>query len=306
MFPHMSTTDNAIQFGSAKPSVFIGSSTRGLPVARRLKELLARTARCRVWDRGVFGLGMGTLEALVKATRQYDFAILVLTPDDIASKKGVRLFLPRDNVVFELGLFMGTLGKDRTFILLQQQKDRIALPSDLNGITTAEFTGQDLRSASEKLREAIAREVSGINLTGQWYSSYQRLDPPIGKWVRDKTMVTAVPPQKLRFRNFDDPIGSKYEAVGELTGKNEIVGVWRETQEGATARGTFHLYTDWYGQKLYGVCTGPTSNGAHVYSGWVLVRDPNRLLEARRELRRANLVWSGSAEKVRYAKKLKP
>lgn len=241
---------------------------------------------------------MGTLEALVRATRQYDFAILVLTPDDIARKKGVRLFLPRDNVVFELGLFMGTLGRDRTFILLKQQKDRIALPSDLDGITTAKFTGKDLRSASEKLREAITREVSGVNLTGQWYSSYQRHDPPVGKWVRDKTIVTAIPPQKLGFRNYDDPIGSKYEAVGEITGENEIVGVWRETLCGATARGSFHLYTDWFGHKLYGVCSGPASNGAHVYSGWVLVREPNRLIEARRELCRANLVWGSTRHKV--------
>jgi len=103
-----------------------------------------------------------------------------------------------------------------------------------------------------------------------------------------------VPPQKLSIRNYDDPIGSTYEAVGEMRGENEIVGIWRETLHGATAHGTFHLYIDRFGHKLYGVCSGPASNGQHVYSGWLLVREPNKLNQARRELSSANLI-GGSA-----------
>ena len=103
---------------------------------------------------------MGTLETLVKAKRQYDFAILVLTPDDLANKKGAQLFLPRDNVVFELGLFMGALGKDRTFILLKK-KEQIGLRSDLAGITTAELCGNEPRPACETLRQAMNRAARG-------------------------------------------------------------------------------------------------------------------------------------------------
>ena len=115
-------------------------------------------------------------------------------------------------------------------------------------------------------------------------------DPPLGKWIKDKTVVRAMPPQKLSFRNYDDPIGSTYEAVGEMSGENGIVGVWRETLHGATAHGKFHLYIDRFGQKAYGVCTGPTSNGQHVYRGWLLVRERNKLNEARS----ANLVGGSS------------
>ena len=275
---------SSFKFAPLRPTVFIGSSTKGLPIARKLSGLLARAARCRVWDRGVFGIGMGTLEALVKATREHDFAILVLTADDLSNKKGLHLFLPRDNVVFELGLFMGALGKDRTFIVLKKQKGQISLPSDLDGITRADTTGKDLKVACDKIRQAMASATSRIDLTGRWYSAYQTHDKPVGRWITDTTEVRSRPPARLRFK------GSTYEAIGEFSVDTEIIGVWRQTQSGASARGTFHLYVDRFGYKLYGVCTGPTSQGQNVYSGWVMVRDEKKLLEGQRELSKAMLV----------------
>jgi len=272
-----------------KPKVFIGSSTKGLWAANKLRRCLSRTAVCTVWTQGVFGLGVGTLEALVKATRKYDFAILVLTPDDLATKKGVRMNIPRDNVIFELGLFMGALSKERTFIVLRKG---IALPSDLDGITRTFFSGKDLKKACEDIKRAMRGAPEQTrNLTGQWYSSYQRHDPPIGQWIEDMTRVRTKSPGKLSFENHNNPVESTYKALGEFTGNNEIVGVWQETVGEATASGTFHLYMAPFGRKLYGICTGPGVSNEHIYSGWVLVRDdPAKLKEARQELTRAMLV----------------
>lgn len=275
----------------AKPTVFIGSSSKGLWVAKRLRRCLAHTARCTIWTQGVFGLAEGTLESLVKATKKYDFAVLVLTPDDLAKKQGKKRSIPRDNVIFELGLFMGALGKERTFIVQSRHK-LITLPSDLDGITRAEFSGEDLKEACTKLQRAMHSAPSRVRqLTGHWYSSYQRHDSPVGQWVEDMTEVQSKPPGKLSFKNYKNPVDSTYDAVGELSGEKEIVGIWRETVEGAHASGTFHLYIDPFGRKLYGVCTGPSVSGEHLYSGWILVRDdPAKLKEARRELTRAMLV----------------
>jgi hypothetical protein len=274
-----------------KPTVFIGSSSDGLPVARKLAKRLARIARCKVWTRGVFGLGQGTLEALVQATRDHDFAILVLTPDDLRDNGGQTKIIPRDNVIFELGLFMGALGKDRTFIVQSRDKS-IALPTDLDGITRAEFAGDDLSETYQKIVEAMRWAPTRIlSLTGIWHSSYQRHDPRIGDWIEDMTEVQLKPPGKLSFRNYHDPVGSEYEGIGELRNDKEIVGVWKETQPGAYASGSFQLYIAPFGRGLYGVCTGPNVRGQNIYSGWVLVRDDaSKLSDARRELSKAMLV----------------
>ncbi len=123
----------------SKPSVFVGSSTEGLAVAKKLQIHLAACAEVTIWSQGVFGLlSGGTLETLVDVATKYDFAVLVLTPDDTALIRGVEHNTPRDNVLFELGLFMGSLGRNRTFILACDARD-FKLPSDLAGVTAAMY-----------------------------------------------------------------------------------------------------------------------------------------------------------------------
>ena len=91
-----------------------------------------------LWNQGVFGLSRGNLENIANAASQYDYAVLVLTPDDVVTKRARVENSPRDNVLFELGLFMGKLGKERTFIVYC--KDRpLELPSDLAGVACATY-----------------------------------------------------------------------------------------------------------------------------------------------------------------------
>ena len=275
-----------------KPTVFVGSSTKGLPVAKKLRKFLARTATCKIWNMaGQFGLGEYTLETLIKKTKEHDFAVMVLTNDDVLEQQGANTFVPRANVVFELGLFMGVLGKERTFIVHDK---RIAMPSDLDGITRCDFLESDLINACRKLKEAITCVPErGRDLDGTWFSAYQRHDDEVGRWARDTVEIKTISPGKLVFRNALDSAGSNYKAIGHFEGQNEIVGVWYETLDTAHGRGTFHLYKDPYFPKMYGVCTGPTTKGQPVYSGWILVRDgPEKLSHARRNLLEAMLVNS--------------
>src|SRR6187402_775414 len=66
---------------------------------------------------------------------------------------------PRDNVVFEAGLFGGVLGMRRTFIL---HATGSKLPSDLLGLTCVRYgdaaTAAEMRVMNEKLRKAIETE----------------------------------------------------------------------------------------------------------------------------------------------------
>lgn len=45
----------------------------------------------------------------------------------------------RDNVIFELGLFVGHIGKDRCFILIPDNSDELRIPTDLIGMTSVEY-----------------------------------------------------------------------------------------------------------------------------------------------------------------------
>ncbi|HEX8831671.1 MAG TPA: nucleotide-binding protein [Longimicrobium sp.] len=120
-----------------KPSLFIGSSREGLSVAQALQTALQDVAEVTIWNQGFFGLTHGTLETLVNALERFDFAVLVATPDDLVIHGDEPALGPRDNILFELGLFMGRLGRSRTFVLADPEVVR--LPTDLAGVTIAKY-----------------------------------------------------------------------------------------------------------------------------------------------------------------------
>ena len=122
----------------SKSSIFIGSSTEGLEIARAIQFQLSDDTEATIWTEGFFELGRATLETLVNSIERFDFAIIVLTPDDLILSKNASSMRPRDNVMFELGLFMGRLGRSRTFMISDSQKT-MKLPSDLAGVTIATY-----------------------------------------------------------------------------------------------------------------------------------------------------------------------
>lgn len=147
---------------STKPSIFIGSSSEALRIAEQAQHNLQTVARPKLWTQGVFGLGQAALEALIVEVSKHDFAILVLSPDDRTTSRDIEQNSPRDNVVFELGLFMGKLGREHTFVLYDEAAN-LKLLSDLAGITLARYDGKwandDLAAAigtaCHPIREAV-------------------------------------------------------------------------------------------------------------------------------------------------------
>ncbi len=121
-----------------KPSVFVGSSSEGLEFARAIRSLLTDDAEVTIWKEDVFEVGKTFIESLLDALPRFDYSILILTPDDLVSVRNVDSFGPRDNVIFELGLFMGRLGRSRTFIV-RQAGAKMKMPSDLDGVTMATY-----------------------------------------------------------------------------------------------------------------------------------------------------------------------
>ena len=121
-----------------RPSVFIGSSAEGLSVAEAIQLNLDRVCDCMIWSQGVFGLSAGTLETLVGSIDNFDFAILVLSPDDLVESRKKNQPSPRDNVLLELGIFIGGIGRERTFVVCDRTVS-LKLPTDLAGITLATY-----------------------------------------------------------------------------------------------------------------------------------------------------------------------
>lgn len=129
------------------PSVFIGSSSEHVHVARAIQDLLQDAATATVWqDDSTFRLNDAPLESLLRAIESYDFAVMVMGPDDVTVSRTVSEFAPRDNVLFELGLFMGRLGRERTYVVLGGFGD-IKIPSDLKNITFAIAPSFDARES---------------------------------------------------------------------------------------------------------------------------------------------------------------
>ena len=148
-----------------RPSVFIGSSSEGLKFAKAIQMLLDHASEVTIWSQGIFGLSEGTLESLVSAAEQFDFAVLVLTPDDLVESRGLTGTAPRDNVLFELGLFMGSLGRQRTFVVYDRTAD-IRLPSDLAGVTSATFEPHSSGRLESALGAATTRIEDRIERLG--------------------------------------------------------------------------------------------------------------------------------------------
>ncbi|MFC1597513.1 TIR domain-containing protein [Planctomycetota bacterium] len=149
-----------------RPYVFIGSSTEGLPVAEAIQANLEHVCECHIWSQGVFGLGEGPMESLIRNVGKFDFSILVLTPDDIVSSRGKSKPSARDNVIFELGMFIGTLGRDRTFMVSARNTD-MRLPSDLTGLEPATFQQPESGNLQSALGTACTRIKSAIESSGR-------------------------------------------------------------------------------------------------------------------------------------------
>jgi hypothetical protein len=119
--------------------MFIASSKEGLGVAYAVQQSLEYDVEGTVWSQGVFTPSTYPIEDILEELDKSDFGMFVFSPDDVLiireeSKKAVR-----DNVVFELGMFIGRLGRKRNFILTPRGVEDLRLPTDLSGLSPLTF-----------------------------------------------------------------------------------------------------------------------------------------------------------------------
>lgn len=118
-----------------------------------------------LWRDGIFDLSDSTLGSLIDRARRFDFAVLVFTPDDAIYQGDAVQKAARDNVVFELGLFMGILGRERAFFVFNED-DRPKMPSDLLGVTAATFRHRQDGNLQAAVRPACTRIIGALRTLG--------------------------------------------------------------------------------------------------------------------------------------------
>src|SRR5215468_9691713 len=157
-----------------KPRIFLGSSGQQAKLLDALTRGLEDIARVEPWTTS-FNPGTTTLDRLVELSKEVDFAAFVFARDDWTSSSASHSpeagqASPRDNVVFEAGLFGGALGMRRTFIL---HANGAKLPTDLLGLTSIRYgdatAGSEIDVVNQKLRKAIEDEGRIARIEGLWW-----------------------------------------------------------------------------------------------------------------------------------------
>jgi hypothetical protein len=158
-----------------KPRIFLGSSGKQEKLLQALTRGLEDVAHVEPWTTS-FSPGTTTLERLLELAHEVDFAAFVFARDDWTNSSPASdptasgQASPRDNVVFEAGLFGSALGMRRTFIL---HASGSKLPSDLLGLTCVRYdeatTATEMRAVNQKLRKAIENEGRVARIEGLWW-----------------------------------------------------------------------------------------------------------------------------------------
>jgi len=150
---------------SRRPKLLIASSSEGVEHAKALKRLLASSIDSDVWIEGFFEAGEFTLETLEEHSREYDGALVVATADDQVTSRDRETPAPRDNLVFEFGLFVAVFGRRRALLLVEGETG-VKVPTDIAGLTYIPF--QRTAPADEGLKSA-AGEIK--RLAKRWKDS---------------------------------------------------------------------------------------------------------------------------------------
>ena len=146
--------------------IFIGSSKEALPIARKIKSGLKYDAHVDTWADGIFDEpGKAYIEVLEEMLNNYEYGIFVFNPDDKVFSRGKKLSIPRDNVIFEYGMFLGKHSRKKAFFILPRGID-VKIMTDVLGITCLEYdpTNPNLQSAvadaCDQIRDLILKRAN--------------------------------------------------------------------------------------------------------------------------------------------------
>lgn len=151
--------------------IFVASSTQGLTVAEAVQVNMEKYADVILWNQQVFDVSSYLLDALEQMARDVDYGVFVITPDDLRRSGTKSGPIPRDNVIFELGMFVGAVGRRRAFLIVPSDIPELHLPSDLSGLVQARYKYERIEenataalgAACTQIRQAIEKLEAGAD-----------------------------------------------------------------------------------------------------------------------------------------------
>jgi hypothetical protein len=219
-----------------KKRIFIGSSSEELETAKKVKRLLKNDFDVvlwndNLWDKSVFKLNSNFLNDLLKAPLKFDFGILIGTPDDKAVVRKKTYLQARDNILFELGLFIGRLGLQRTCFLVDEKVKKL---SDLEGIFISRFNQENLEDKVEEIKDHfLLTEPDNINffpsntLAFGYFENF--IKAICSKIVRDGNLeIDGIKYPNCQFEiiipnKIDDDINLQFDGIKNKIGVKETV-----------------------------------------------------------------------------------
>ena len=172
--------------------IFIGSSSEELSLADSAKKVLSPDFEVtiwneKIWDTSVFKLNQNFLNDLLKASLQFDFGILLGTTDDKVIYRGAEMLQPRDNVLFELGLFTGRLGLTKCAFVIEKD---LKVLTDISGINLARFKKGDIGSFTAAIEQVKSLFMHAIDSDINFFPSstlaavyFENLVVPICRYI---------------------------------------------------------------------------------------------------------------------------
>jgi|GEM_PF-1318209 len=245
----------------SKPKIFVASSVEGLDIAYAIQENLDYVAEVTVWPQGIFDLSEYTLDELIKQLDIFDFAIFVFSFEDLTRIRNEEVKTTRDNVLFELGLFVSRMGRQRCFIVMPKSKKKLHLPTDLLGIKPAIYDPNRadanllaaLGPASNQIRRSIKRQdlrrekeakfpniivqqivesgVTGFYQSREDYGKYRAYAPTVDSYIATANhsvhMVSINLMTGLPFDDLCSALKSKLEQNNTFSASISLLNPWK-------------------------------------------------------------------------------
>ncbi len=193
--------------------VFIGATKENAGALDMLVLLLGRMGiKTLRWTTAVEKGGVVSTELLATDKKKIDFAVLIMTPDDNLELRKEHYIAPRDNLVFEAGLYTSALGHDRVILLVPETVDPVRLPTDFAGFKYVKYKapqGKLQGLSQERLKEALEPPAEEIR------NKVETLGPAQRRFGAPTRTIAIYPnyesPPKKWFAAFDEAIKQAIE-----------------------------------------------------------------------------------------------
>jgi prolyl-tRNA editing enzyme YbaK/EbsC (Cys-tRNA(Pro) deacylase) len=203
-----------------KLKVFVASSLEAKAEDKFVRGVLEENSVDVITWRDIFHVGEFSLDSLLNISQEIHGAIIISTPDDKVWYRGSELFAPRDNILFEMGLFIKALGAKQVALVFCKDEKGLTpkIPTDISGLNVIFFE----------------REKKAMNETQleKWVHNFKQVSHPMYFHFNDAVRVLKDNFQKIPSSWIDEI-------------KNYILDPFEEMSKSALA-GEFILNTNQY------------------------------------------------------------